>query len=145
MLGPWFVCPSNPAYYIEDWWILKLILGTFLNLNVIKVQSSFETPNFLNYPLKIPHMTYLQLHECAHFTPGPVLVTAVPSTLAVAKLDSLSLSSQDIELFNANNRYFIKGYWQQNHYKIPYVRHYNPLLIWILTVHKVRILQKKTP
>jgi hypothetical protein len=30
---------------------------------------------------------------------------------------------------------------------IPYARHYNPLLIWnlswILTIHKVRILQKK--
>ena len=32
--------------------------------------------------------------------------------------------------------------------KIPYARHYNPLLIinrWILTVHKVRILRKKDP
>ena len=31
--------------------------------------------------------------------------------------------------------------------KVPYARHYNPLLIWncswILTIHKVRILQKK--
>ena len=94
-------------------WV-KLIFGYFHFLTYIEKLSCFETPNFLNYPLKIPQMTYLQLHECAHFTPGPVLVTAVPSTLAVAKLDSLSLSSQDIELFNANNRYFIKGYWQQN-------------------------------
>ena len=44
---------------------------------------------------------------------------------------------------NTHTNFFY--FWFKN--KLPYTRHYNPLLIWnrswILTIHKVRILQKK--